>query len=87
MFKQHTSVLLKTSVAPVAYEKQTTEANILIGEGAQRSFIIQSIAKKLQIRPCRSDTIKPKGFGDKEKNIRDLDTATVQLQTDKEEIV
>ncbi|XP_063436158.1 uncharacterized protein LOC134717595 [Mytilus trossulus] len=80
---QHTSVLLKTAIAPIAYGKQITEASILFDEGAQRSFITQGIADKLQIRPSGRDTIDLSAFGDKEKNIRHLDTATVQLQTDK----
>ncbi|XP_063447017.1 uncharacterized protein LOC134726541 [Mytilus trossulus] len=84
---QHTSVLLKTAIAPIAYGKQITEASILFDEGAQRSFITQSIADKLQIRPSGTDTIELSAFGDKEKNIRHLDTATVQLQTDKGELV
>ncbi|XP_071161141.1 uncharacterized protein [Mytilus edulis] len=84
---QHTSVLLKTAIAPISYGKQITEASILFDEGAQRSFITQSIADKLQIRPSGRDTIELSAFGDKEKNIRHLDTATVQLQTDKGEIV
>ncbi|VDH98725.1 Hypothetical predicted protein [Mytilus galloprovincialis] len=46
-----------------------------------------SIAEKLQIRPSRRGTIELSAFEDKEKNIRDLDTATVQQQTDKGEIV
>lgn len=85
--QQHTSVLLKTAIAPVSYGKQTTEARILFDEGAQRSFITQSIAEKLQINPSGRDTIELSAFGDTEKNIRHLDTATVQLQTDKGEIV
>ncbi|VDI55402.1 Hypothetical predicted protein [Mytilus galloprovincialis] len=44
-----------------------------------------SIAEKLQIRPSRRGTIELSAFEDKEKNIRDLDTATVQQQTDKDE--
>ncbi|VDI27023.1 Hypothetical predicted protein [Mytilus galloprovincialis] len=86
---QHTSVLLKTAIAPISYGKQITEASILFDEGAQRSFITsfitQTIAEKLQIRPSGRDTIDMSAFGDKKKNIRHLDTATVQLQTDKDD--
>ncbi|XP_071145169.1 uncharacterized protein [Mytilus edulis] len=84
---QHTSVLLKTAIAPIFYGKQIIETSILFDEGAQRSFITQRIAEKLQIRPSGRDTIELSAFGDKENNIRHLDTATVQLQTDKGEIV
>ncbi|XP_071124079.1 uncharacterized protein [Mytilus edulis] len=84
---QHPSVLLKTAIAPISYGKRITEASILFDEGAKRSFITQSIADKLQIRPSGRDTIELSAFGDKEKNIRHLDTATVQLHTDKGEIV
>lgn len=51
------------------------------------SFITQSIANKLHIRPSGRDMIELSAFGDKEKSIHHLDTAMVQLQTDKGEHV
>ena len=44
----HTNVLLKTAIAPISYDRQIMDANILFDEGAQRSFISQSLAEKLK---------------------------------------
>ena len=65
--QQQTSVLLKTAIAPVSYGKQTTDANILFDEGAQRSCVSQTLADKLQIRPSGRDTIELSAFGDADK--------------------
>ena len=41
--------LLKTAIAPVRSDSTAIETNILFDEGAQRTFISQSLASKLNL--------------------------------------
>ncbi|CAC5366802.1 unnamed protein product [Mytilus coruscus] len=77
MYSSHQSndFLLKTATAPVT-------CNILFDEGAQRSFITQKLADKLEIKPTEKVSIQLSAFGDLSQKVRNLDTATIQLQTD-----
>ena len=75
-------ILLKTAIAPVVYNDQEVECNILFDEGAQRSFITQRLADKLEIKPAEKVSIHLSAFGDLSHKVRDLDPATTQLQTD-----
>ncbi|XP_053374153.1 uncharacterized protein LOC123529978 [Mercenaria mercenaria] len=70
-------VLLKTAVSMVTSSCTSTTANILFDEGSQSSCL----AQKLQLQPTGSETLCLSGFGDTERRIRHLDTATVYLQT------
>ncbi|VDI09585.1 Hypothetical predicted protein, partial [Mytilus galloprovincialis] len=80
---QHShDILLKTATAPVIYNDQEVEYNILFDEGAQRSFITQNLADKLEIKPTENVSIQMSAFGDLSQKFRNLDTATIQLQTD-----
>ncbi|XP_053389951.1 uncharacterized protein LOC128552902 [Mercenaria mercenaria] len=74
-------VLLKTAVSMVTSSCTSTTAIILFDEGSQSSFITERLAQKLQLQPTGSETLCLSGFGDTERRIRRLDTATVYLQT------
>ena len=55
--------LLKTAVATVGHNHTHHEANILFDEGAQRSFITQTLADQLGIRYTESESIALSAFG------------------------
>ncbi|XP_071170914.1 uncharacterized protein [Mytilus edulis] len=80
--QQNHNILLKTAIAPVVYNDQEVECNILFDEGAQRSFITQKLANQLEINPTENVSIQLSAFGDLSQKVRNLDTATIQLQTD-----
>ncbi|XP_071179213.1 uncharacterized protein [Mytilus edulis] len=80
--QQSHNILLKTATAPVVYNDQEVECNILFDEGAQRSFITQKLADKLEIKPTEKVSIQLSPFVDLSQKDRNLDTATIQLQTD-----
>ena len=77
-------VLLKSAVAPVSSGQTSLHANILLDEGAQRSFI--TLADKLELVPTGKEALSISGFGDTSSNMRELPTATVYLQTETETI-
>ncbi|VDI34082.1 Hypothetical predicted protein [Mytilus galloprovincialis] len=76
------NILLKTAIAPVVYNDQEVECNILFDEGAQRSFITQKLANQLEIKPTENVSIQLSAFGDLSQKVCNLDTETIQLQTD-----
>ncbi|CAC5392767.1 unnamed protein product [Mytilus coruscus] len=80
--QQRNDILLKTVIAPDMYNDQRVESNIFFVEGAQRSFISQKIVDKLEIKPTEKASIHLSAFGDLSQNVRNLDTATIQQQTD-----
>ncbi|XP_063442697.1 uncharacterized protein LOC134722997 [Mytilus trossulus] len=80
--QQNHNILLKTAIAPVVYNDQEVECNILFDEGAQCSFITQKLADQLEIKPTEKVSIQLSAFGDLSQKVRNLDTATIQLQTD-----
>ncbi|XP_071136873.1 uncharacterized protein [Mytilus edulis] len=80
--QQSHNILLKTATAPVVYNDQQVECNIFFDEGAQRSFITQKLADKLEIKPTEKVSIQHTAIGDLSQKDRNLDTATIQLQTD-----
>ncbi|XP_063420583.1 uncharacterized protein LOC134705796 [Mytilus trossulus] len=75
-------ILLKTATAPVIYNDVKTECNILFDEGALRSFITQKLADKLEIKTTGKVSIQLSAFGDLSQKVRNLETATIQLQID-----
>ena len=80
---QHNSnVLLKTAVANVSSGKQISEANILLDEGAQRSFITESLAGKLGLNTTGTEVVHLSGFGEQNRQVRHLKTAVIYLHTD-----
>ena len=73
------NVLLKTAVSKVSSGYLATEANVLFAEGAQRSFITEKLASELDIVHEGSDLINLISFGDTDKRVRRLDTATMYV--------
>lgn len=80
-----TDVLLKTAVSTVSYGKHATEANILLDEGSQKSFVTEDLAQRLNLKPCGTTTISLAAFGDASRNVRNLQKAIVNLQTENHE--
>ncbi|CAC5384064.1 unnamed protein product [Mytilus coruscus] len=80
--QQSQDILLKKATAPAIYNNQEVECNILFDEGAQRSFTTQKLADKLEIKPTGKVSIYLSAFGELSQNVRNLDTTTIQLQTD-----
>ena len=56
--------LLKTAIAPVRMGNTLAEANILLDEGAQRSFITEGLANRLGWTTVRKETISLSAFGE-----------------------
>ena len=73
--------LLKTAVATVSHNHTHCEANILFDEGAQRSFIIQTLADQLSIPYTESESIALSAFGAHSSSNRQLPVATVKVAT------
>ena len=80
--QQNSTVFLKTAVAPVWSQTQSNDAYILFDEGAQRSFITQNLANKLNVQPEGTETLNVAAFGDSSKTIRNLNRTTVYLEAD-----
>ncbi|XP_052087852.1 uncharacterized protein LOC127724889 [Mytilus californianus] len=79
--KTSTDVLLKTAISPVCVDDRSATANILLDEGSQKSFISKELATELQLKPNGTSTISVAAFGDAHRNVRNLDTAIIDLQT------
>ena len=79
-------ILLKTAVSIVRSHDTAITANILFDEGSQSSFVTKGLGRKLQLEPTGSETLCMLGFGDTERCMRHLNTATVYLETSKPNI-
>ena len=76
----HTSVcLLKTAIADVSNGYITVEGHILFDEGAQRSFITQDLANKLQLQATSHENISVSTFGAQVSAVQRLAVATIHL--------
>ena len=73
--------LLKTAVATVGYNHTHCEANILFDEGAQRSFITQSLADQLGILYTENESIALSAFGAHSSSNRRLPMANITIVT------
>ena len=80
--KPRTQVMLKTAIAPVKFGHYSTQANLLFDEGAQRSFMTARLAAELNVKVTKKEAIQLSAFGDTGKNVRYLESATIELQTD-----
>ena len=76
------NVLLKTAVTPLTYNGLYHDTNILFDEGAQRSFITESIAELLKIQPIRKERLTISGFEQSTPRTRLLDVAKVYVVTE-----
>ena len=75
-------VLLKTAISTVSNGVHSTVTHILLDEGSQKSFITEEIAQRLKLTPCGTSTLSIAAFGDATRNVRNLQKAVVQLETD-----
>ena len=75
-------VLLKTAITSVRAEDQTTEANILLDEGAQTLFITKALAAKLHLKTDGEEIIHLASFGDQGRQVKHLKSATIYLETE-----
>ena len=57
------------------------EGNIIFDEGAQRSFITQELAAKLNLQPYGKDKINLASFGSKSSAHRHLDMGVIEIHT------
>ncbi|XP_060570545.1 uncharacterized protein LOC132728870 [Ruditapes philippinarum] len=78
-------VLLKTAVAQICSNIVSLETNILFDEGAQRSFITEELAEKLQIEQTGSEVVHLASFGDTSQRVRHMRKCCIQLITDDNE--
>ncbi|XP_063435623.1 uncharacterized protein LOC134716543 [Mytilus trossulus] len=79
----YSQVLLKTAIATVHSNAQVSmDANILFDEGAQRSFITESLAEQLELKQNGTEAISISGFGGGNGSIRHLKTADIFVLTE-----
>ena len=72
---------LKTAVATVRANNHSAQVNILLDEGAQRSFITQSLADRLYLNSHRRECVAIAAFGASEASNQTLSVATIHLET------
>ncbi|XP_063427242.1 uncharacterized protein LOC134710774 [Mytilus trossulus] len=76
-----TNVLLKTAVAPVWSDHSCRDTHILFDEGAQRSFVTEDLARKLNLHSEGTEILQLSSFGYRNKTVRHLDKSTVFVET------
>ncbi|XP_006820624.1 uncharacterized protein LOC102804018 [Saccoglossus kowalevskii] len=76
-------VLLKATTATVSTSNASTTANILLDEGAQRTFITEDLARKLQINSedCSIEHITLGAFGRDKSYVRAIKRTEITLKT------
>ena len=72
---------LKTAVATVRAGNHQTQTNILLDEGAQRSFISESLANQLKLTAQGKERVAISAFGASEASNQTLPIATIFLKT------
>ena len=77
--------ILKTAINCLESRTASATAHILFDEGAQRSFITQELANKLDLSPERSETLNLSVFGGSTTSVKQLDIATVCIRSDSNE--
>ena len=75
-------ILLKTAISQVRTGNTSRDANILLDEGAQRSFITTKLADELGAKPISKENIAMSAFGSTEHSHRRLDVTMVDIITD-----
>ncbi|KAH3772512.1 hypothetical protein DPMN_173852 [Dreissena polymorpha] len=74
-----TNVLLKPVVAEVLSQSHRSSTNILLDEGAQRSFISKELARVLHLPVTGHDTISLASFGGMSQGVRSIPTSEIYL--------
>ncbi|XP_071128314.1 uncharacterized protein [Mytilus edulis] len=85
--EERSTVLLKTAFSPVVHKNTCIDARILFDEGAQRSFITEELAAKLNIKKEGSETLSIATFGSTTKKVRNLDKTTINLKSTEGELI
>lgn len=85
--EDRSTVLLKTAISPLVYQETCIDANILFDEGAQRSFITQDLAVKLNVKKEGSESLSISTFGNTDKKVRNLDKTTIHLKSTEGELI
>ncbi|XP_052105802.1 uncharacterized protein LOC127738554 [Mytilus californianus] len=80
--QMRTSVLLKTAVAPVWSGNICMDTNVLFDEGAQRSFLTDDLAKKLNLKTEGAEVVHLSAFGKDNTSTRELRKTTVFVETE-----
>ena len=78
---QASACLLKTAIATISSSDISLEGNILFDEGAQRSFISQEMATKLNLQPHSKESISLASFGSNSAAHRNLPIGVIQVHT------
>ncbi|VDI21167.1 Hypothetical predicted protein [Mytilus galloprovincialis] len=78
--QSRSSILLKTAVAPVWSEHQGMNTNILFDEGAQRSFVTEELASKLDIKAEGTELINLSTFGNTSTRVQHLPKAIIYVE-------
>ena len=73
--------LLKTAIATVNADHVYCEANILVDEGAQCSFITQTLANQLGLPLTETESISLSAFGAQPSASKYLPVATINVVT------
>ena len=71
---------MKTGVAPVWSEHQGMNTNILFDEGAQRSFVTEELASKLDIKAEGTESINLSTFGNTSTKVQRLPKAIIYVE-------
>ena len=79
--QQSNHCLLKIAVARVRNHNKSVNANILLDEGSQRSFVTEALARALGLQPCSKELITISAFGSKSPLSRQLNVGKVTLLT------
>ena len=85
--EERSTVLLKTAVNPVVYANTSMDVNILFDEGAQRSFITEDLARKLDAKVEGTESLSITTFGSDTKKVRNLDKSTICLKSTDGELI
>ena len=75
-------VLLKTACTKLWHVNKAVTMNILLDEGAQRSFISENAVRKLgvNLNECQTEQINLSSFGDENSHVRNVSLVNVQLE-------
>ena len=78
--EERKDVLLKTAVVQVHGRDICASANILFDEGAQRTFITEEFARKINIQLTGKESVQLSGFGDSERRVRNFETESLLVE-------
>ena len=83
--QSQSGVLLKTAITDVCYRDIYISAAVLFDEGAQRSFITETLANELQLQRENTEAISLSTFGGSSGKIQHIYTSTVYVITEQQQ--